>query len=66
MGSDSLSLEILGSDSLSVRPSMGTLDSIIQDLPDLYESAVTDPESKDWVEATNHELRGSTNQQESD
>ena len=41
-----------------MRSDIGTLDSIIQDLPDSHESAGIDPDSKDWLEATNHEING--------
>ena len=39
-----------------MRPIIGTLDSIIQDLSDAYKSAVTGSESNDWLEAINHKL----------
>ena len=32
-----------------MRPNIGTLDYIAQDLSGSYESAVTDPESNDWI-----------------
>ena len=48
-------LEILAK-TLSMRPMIETLDYIIQDLVDSYNSAVTGSESDDWIEAINHQL----------